>query len=281
MRVPAHQRGCHQPGYVARGDHNEFQGADAFVLPAGGMPASHTYLRTALDIGFSTVKPVFEPCFYSHRDARAELDAIPRNPRGANANRVSVLLGNDAFPQTRTVTHTLWAMLGILPAGQIQRASMLKGSAINLDFAVAGKRSSDQDRLRQNRHDRQWAKGGRRRSSRASHRTNQVRSMLPIQDAGVPRISAEHSSEELTDQHNPIQSRPAAIPKQHQAVTALLMRSGPALHQASITSSADSPSCRGARMAPPSGRAIRPLLLSAPSLNRSCPPCRVPDRVKQ
>ena len=94
---------------------------DTFVLPAGGEAIhssdTHAGLYWVHDapllryLGVSTVKPVFEPCFYSHEDARAQLDAIASNPRGANANRVSVLLGNNAFPQTRTVTHTLWACL--------------------------------------------------------------------------------------------------------------------------------------------------------------------------
>ena len=83
----------------------------------------------------STVKPVFEHCFYINKDARAELDAIANNPHGANANCVSVLLGNNAFPQTRTVTHTLWAMLGILPAGAVQRPH--RHQSIALDFVVA------------------------------------------------------------------------------------------------------------------------------------------------
>ena len=91
----------------------QWSAGDTFVLPAGGEAIHSSASRAGLYwvhdapllryLGVSTVKPVFEPCFYSHRDARAELDAIARNPRGANANRVSVLLGNDAFPQTRTV----------------------------------------------------------------------------------------------------------------------------------------------------------------------------------
>ena len=90
---------------------------DTFVLPAGGeaihSSETHAGLYWVHDapllryLGVSTVKPVFEPCFYSHQDARAQLNAIASNPRGANANRVSVLLGNNAFPQTLTFTHTL------------------------------------------------------------------------------------------------------------------------------------------------------------------------------
>ena len=47
-------------------------------------------------------------------------------------SRVSVLLGNTATPQTLTVTHTLWAMLGVLPAGRVQRPHRHQSVALDL-----------------------------------------------------------------------------------------------------------------------------------------------------
>ena len=43
-----------------------------------------------------------------------------------------MLLGHDAFPQTRTVTHTLWAMYGVLPAGRVQRPHRHQSVALDL-----------------------------------------------------------------------------------------------------------------------------------------------------
>ena len=87
------------------------------MLPAGGEAIhssdTHAGLYWVHDapllryLGVSTVKPVFEPCFYSHEDARAQLDAIASNPRGANANRVSVLLGNNASSDANRHPHPL------------------------------------------------------------------------------------------------------------------------------------------------------------------------------
>ena len=179
---------------------------DTFVVPAGG-DAIHSSEGLAglywvhdapllRYLGVSTVKPVFEPCFYSHRDARAELAAIASNPRGANANRVSVLLGNNAFPQTRTVTHTLWAMLGILPAGQMQRPH--RHQSIALDFAVACSPGCytmigtelDENGLIRNGHREDWVAGAAFVTPPGYWHSHHNESgadayVLPIQDAGL------------------------------------------------------------------------------------------------
>jgi gentisate 1,2-dioxygenase len=41
-------------------------------------------------------------------------------------------LGNAATPDTLTVTHTLWAMVGILPPGQVQRPHRHQSVAVDL-----------------------------------------------------------------------------------------------------------------------------------------------------
>ena len=200
--------------FVARGEGRSqacgqtfhWTAGDTFVLPAGG-EAIHSSDSTAglywvhdapllRYLGVSTVKPIFEPCFYSHRDARAELDAIARNPRGANANRVSVLLGNNAFPQTRTVTHTLWAMLGILPSGQVQRPH--RHQSIALDFAVACKPGCytligtelDDEGMICNGHREDWVAGAAFVTPPGYWHSHHNESgadayVLPIQDAGL------------------------------------------------------------------------------------------------
>ena len=59
----------------------------------------------------------------------AEVEA---HPDAASRNRVSILLGNAAHPRTMTVTHTLWAMLGVLPAERAQRPHRHQSVALDL-----------------------------------------------------------------------------------------------------------------------------------------------------
>lgn len=74
----------------------------------------------------------FEPTHFDGRTARARLAEVERDPRASGRNRISVLLGNAGTPQTLTVTHTLWAMLGVLPAGQVQRPHRHQSVALDL-----------------------------------------------------------------------------------------------------------------------------------------------------
>lgn len=147
-------------------------------------------------LGVSTVKPVVEPCFYSHKDAREELNFNANNPHGANANPVNVLLGNNAFPQTRNVTHTLWAMLGILPAGQVHRPH--RHLSIALDFGVAfqpgcytliGNELNENGMIR-NGHREDWVAGAAFVTPPGYWHSHYNKSsadayVLPIQDAGL------------------------------------------------------------------------------------------------
>ncbi len=64
--------------------------------------------------------------------ARARLAEVEQDPGAADRSRVSVLLGNAATPQTLTVTHTLWAMLGILPVDRVQRPHRHQSVALDL-----------------------------------------------------------------------------------------------------------------------------------------------------
>ena len=118
---------------------------DMLVLPAGGDAVHASDGRAGLywvhdapllrHLGVIPSEARFAPTFYSHHDSQRHLAEIAASPSGAKANRVSILMGNSAFPQSRTVSHTLWAMLGILPAGQVQKPH--RHQSIALDFAVA------------------------------------------------------------------------------------------------------------------------------------------------
>ena len=74
----------------------------------------------------------FAPTRYDGATARARLAAVAAAPEAAGRSRVAVLLGNARNDQTLTATHTLWAMLGILPRGQEQRPHRHQSVALDL-----------------------------------------------------------------------------------------------------------------------------------------------------
>ncbi|WP_027794904.1 cupin domain-containing protein [Paraburkholderia acidipaludis] len=120
----------------------EFGTGDFFALP-GGAEARIEAVSTArlyyvndapllayLGAGFGRAR--FAPTLYPAARAQAELDEVARAPGAAQRNRVSILLGNTHFPQTRTVTHTMWAMFGVIAAGTTQKPH--RHQSIALDF---------------------------------------------------------------------------------------------------------------------------------------------------
>jgi gentisate 1,2-dioxygenase len=74
----------------------------------------------------------FSPTKFDGAVARARLAEVERDPAALGRSRVSVLLASTATPQTLTVTHTLWAMLGVLPAGRVQRPHRHQSVALDL-----------------------------------------------------------------------------------------------------------------------------------------------------
>ena len=76
----------------------------------------------------------FAPTLYPEALANAKLREAADDPRAQDRSRISILLGNRNFPQTRTVTHVLWAMYGILPAGSVQKPH--RHQSIALDFII-------------------------------------------------------------------------------------------------------------------------------------------------
>jgi gentisate 1,2-dioxygenase len=133
-------------GQLSQGDAAfAFAHGDFFTLP-GGVPAhlsAHTdatlyYVNDApllAYLGVTAVQARFAPTLYPSERAQAELRRVAEDANAARRNRVSVLLGNRRFPQTRTVTHTLWAMYGIVSAQSQQKPH--RHQSIALDFIVA------------------------------------------------------------------------------------------------------------------------------------------------
>ena len=74
----------------------------------------------------------FRPTLYTSEDSLRELDKVRKEAASVNRSRISVLLANKEMDQTLTVTHTLWAMLGILPKGTVQLPHRHQSVALDL-----------------------------------------------------------------------------------------------------------------------------------------------------
>jgi len=83
-------------------------------------------------LGVSADIPRFKPTLYTNESCLRELKKAGEDAKAANRSRISVLLANKAMDQTLTVTHTLWAMLGILPKGAIQLPHRHQSVALDL-----------------------------------------------------------------------------------------------------------------------------------------------------
>lgn len=143
-------------GVARQGDARvPFGAGDFFALPAGPVAieaeknesqkneaqgdaaAALYYVNDAplLDyLGVAPTGPRFAPTRYPAARAEEELQKVARDPRAGKRNRISILLGNPRFPQTRTVTHVLWAMFGIVPAHAEQKPH--RHQSVALDFIV-------------------------------------------------------------------------------------------------------------------------------------------------
>jgi gentisate 1,2-dioxygenase len=115
---------------------------DVLVLPSGAasrhLAATDTVFYRVDDspllayLGATADTPRFAPTLFPAEVSRARLAEVAAAPDAATRSRVSVLLGHRTFPQTRTVTHTLWAMYGVLPAGRVQKPHRHQSVALDL-----------------------------------------------------------------------------------------------------------------------------------------------------
>jgi gentisate 1,2-dioxygenase len=83
-------------------------------------------------LGAVAAEARFAPTRYPAARTAALLDEVARHPDASQRSRVSVLLGNAATPDTLTATHTLWAMVGVLPPRQVQRPHRHQSVAVDL-----------------------------------------------------------------------------------------------------------------------------------------------------
>ncbi|MGV2293236.1 cupin [Trinickia sp. YCB016] len=124
-----------------------FGKGDFFSLPGGGevvLAAEATARLYYVNdgpllnyLGVEISRARFTPTLYPAAKAKEELDKVSSAPNAGRRNRVSVLLGNRHFPQTRTVTHSMWAMFGVIAPNSTQKPH--RHQSIALDFIPACK----------------------------------------------------------------------------------------------------------------------------------------------
>lgn len=121
----------------------EWKAGDLFTL-SSVLDAMHTassdtaiyWVHDAPLLAYLGVSPSFsrfEPVLYTKEFLSRELKEIRKVAEGRN--RTGILLSNPNFPITMTLTHTLWALYNVLPAGVTQKPH--RHNSIALDFCVA------------------------------------------------------------------------------------------------------------------------------------------------
>jgi gentisate 1,2-dioxygenase len=115
---------------------------DFVVLPVGKEPLHFADADSAFYLvhdepllrylGVKAFIQRFKPTLYTSEESLRELDKVRKEADAVNRSRISVLLANKAMDQTLTVTHTLWAMLGVLPMGAIQLPHRHQSVALDL-----------------------------------------------------------------------------------------------------------------------------------------------------
>ena len=130
-------------GSITQGAHEIAYTKGTFMaLPGGVLATIRADTDTALYyvndspllsyLGVVDVRPRFDPTLYPAREANAKLAEVEHAPDAAKHNRISVLLGNKHFPQSRTVTHTMWAMFGIVEPHTFQKPHRHQSIALDL-----------------------------------------------------------------------------------------------------------------------------------------------------
>ncbi|WCK56502.1 cupin domain-containing protein [Aneurinibacillus sp. Ricciae_BoGa-3] len=126
------------------GDTINWKKGDFLTLPSGSVSRhtaeEDTTIYYILDtplldyLGAKATESRFKPTLFTAEQAQAKLDEVANAPDAHLKNRISILLNNQKFDQTLTITHVLWAMFGIVPVGSNQAPHSHKSVA--LDFVA-------------------------------------------------------------------------------------------------------------------------------------------------
>ena len=183
-----------------------WEAGDLFTLPAGS-PARHEANADAAIywvhdqpllryLGAEATERRFEPTLHRAAAIRGVLAQIAADPASSRASRLSVLLGNGAFPDTQTVSHVLWAMFGLLPPQTVQSPHRHQSVAVDLVvdappgcYSLVGSRLADDgsiadpERFDWEPHSVFVTPPGLWHSHH--NETNTPAHVLPVQDAGL------------------------------------------------------------------------------------------------
>ena len=83
-------------------------------------------------LGVRATKPRFRPSFYQRDRLLSELNQVAQEPGASKRNRIGIILGNNATRLTRSLTHTLWALIVYLPVGTEQKPHRHNSVALDL-----------------------------------------------------------------------------------------------------------------------------------------------------
>ena len=158
--------------YVMRGEGTTTFGADVipwqtqdFIALPAGAPVVHCATRESAlylvhdepllrYLGVQAAEPRFKPTLYTSEATLAALAEVAAEAEAVNRSRVSVLLASREMDQTLTVTHTLWAMFGLLPVGAAQLPHRHQSVALDLIldcapgcYTLVGTRLDDHKRI--------------------------------------------------------------------------------------------------------------------------------------
>jgi len=185
----------------------KWEKGDFLTLPAGARSVFYADADAAMYwvhdapllryLGAEAREPKFRPTKFRRADAVAKLEEIASRPGANEKSRVSVLLANDNQEQTLTITHVLWAMFGVLPAGQEQRPHRHQSVALDLIldappsgcYTLLGTRLNDRgeiaDPIRVD-----WQAGGAFTTPPGMwhahfNETDTPAHLIPVQDAGL------------------------------------------------------------------------------------------------
>jgi gentisate 1,2-dioxygenase len=124
---------------------------DLFVIPATEGVAHHVatgdtaiyWVHDQPLLTYLGVKPnvkKFRPTLFRKERLLAEVERIEHQPGAEHRNRMGILLGNKITEDSsKTLTHTLWSLLNMLPAGDAQRPHRHNSVALDLCvFAESG-----------------------------------------------------------------------------------------------------------------------------------------------
>ncbi|MEX1317369.1 MAG: cupin [Synechococcaceae cyanobacterium] len=179
---------------------------DLIALPCGDAPLLEASSTSVLywvhdgpllqHLGVEATTPRFEATHYPAALLEQELQQLLADPSAAHSNRLSLLLANADLPASRTVTHTLWAMLGVVPEGAVQPPHRHQSVALDLIidcdpgcYTLVGTELDARGRIR-NPERIDWQPGGAFITPPGHwhahvNASGRMARLLPIQDAGL------------------------------------------------------------------------------------------------